>query len=218
MQNKKIKQEIIDTCLWLQDKDLVVGTWGNVSVRMEESKTIIMTPSKIAYNDLTLEDLVTIDYDGNVVEGHRSPTTEREVHRLIYLKRPDIKAIIHYHPVYASAMCATGEAIPPILEEMTQMVGGEVPTTPNYVRAGMHEELGQAAADYIGNKNAVLLRNHAPVCCGKDLDYARITCQVVEKAARCYLALKDKFSIKVIPDEFVEVEHERFFKDYGHEW
>lgn len=217
MKFKELKQDIIDTCLWLEKKDLVVGTWGNVSVRTDED-TIIMTPSKIAYKDLTLDDLVTIDYDGNVVEGTHSPTTEREVHRLIYLARPDVMAIIHCHPVYASAMCATTSSIPPILEEMTQLVGGEVPITPEYIRAGDHFALGTAAAKYIGDKNAVLLRNHAPVCCGKDLDYARITCLVVEKAARCYIGLKDKFDIKPIPEEFVELEHTRFFKDYGHEW
>jgi L-fuculose-phosphate aldolase len=203
-------------CLWLQDKDLVVGTWGNVSVRIDD--TIIMTPSRIAYDDMTIDDLVTIDYEGNVVEGFRSPTTEREVHRLIYLARPDVNAIVHYHPVYASALCATNEEIPPILEEITQLIGGAIPITPEYVPAGNHEELGAAAAKYIGDKNAVLLRNHAPVCVGKDLDEARTCCQVVEKAARCYIELKNKFDILVIPDEYVKSERERFKYKYGHEW
>lgn len=216
MKNLDVKKKIIEVCLWLQEKDLVVGTWGNVSVRVGE--TIVMTPSRIAYDDMVPEDLVTIDYDGNVIEGFRSPTTEREVHRLIYLARQDVGAIIHYHPLYASAMCAVGEAIPPILEEMTQLIGGEIPTTPEYIRAGLHEELGAAAAKYIGKKNAILLRNHAPVCCGKDLDEAKVCCQVVEKAARCYIELKNKFEIKVIPDEMIKLERHRFIYDYGHEW
>ncbi len=216
MDKYEIKKRIIETCLWLQEKELVVGTWGNVSVRV--GNTIIMTPSRIAYDVMVPEDLVTIDYDGKVIEGFRSPTTEREVHRLIYIARPDIGAIIHYHPVYASAMCAVGEAIPPIFEEMTQLIGGEVPTTPEYIRAGMHEELAAAAAKYIGDKNAVLLRNHAPVCCGKNLDEAKVCCQVVEKAARCYIELKNKFNIKIIPEEFIKLERHRFINDYGHEW
>ncbi|GHU13744.1 L-ribulose-5-phosphate 4-epimerase [Spirochaetia bacterium] len=216
MKNLEIKKQIIETCLWLQEKELVIGTWGNVSMRVDNS--IVLTPSKISYDVLTPEDMVTIDYDGNVIDGHTSPTTEREVHRLIYIARPDVNAIVHYHPVYASAMCATGEEIPPIFEEMTQLLGGSVPTTPEYIRAGMHEELGQAAAKYLGQKNAVLLRNHAPVCVGKDLEYAKIACLVLEKAASCYIALKNKFDIKVIPNEFVELEHHRFFHAYGKEW
>lgn len=216
MGNDKLKQSIIDTCLWLQEKDLVVGTWGNVSVRVDD--TIIMTPSRIAYKDMTIDDLVTIDYEGNVVEGFRSPTTEREVHRLIYIARSDVGAIVHYHPVYASAMCATDEGIPPILEEVTQLIGGAVPITPEYIPAAEHEKLGAAAAKYIEDKNAVLLRNHAPVCVGKDLDEAITCCQVVEKAAQCYMELKNKFNIRVIPDEYVKSERERFMYKYGNEW
>jgi len=216
MKNLEIKKQIIDTCLWLQEKDLVIGTWGNVSMRVDDS--IILTPSKISYDVLTPEDMVTIDYEANVIDGFRSPTTERDVHRLIYLARPDVNCIIHYHPVYASAMCATDEGIPPIFEEMTQLLGGAVPITPEYIRAGEHEALGEAAAKYIGQKNAVLLRNHAPVCVGINLEYAKIACLVLEKAAACYISLKNKFDIKVIPDEFVAVEHHRFFHAYGKEW
>ena len=153
MENLKVKQEIIEACLWLQNEKLVIGTWGNVSVRVENG--IIMTPSRIAYDVLQPEDMVTIDYDGTVIDGFRSPTTEREVHRMIYLARPDVNAIIHFHPVYASAMCTVGESIPPILEEMTQLVGGEIPTTQEYVRAGMHEELGISAAKYIGDNSII---------------------------------------------------------------
>lgn len=217
MKFKELKQDIIDTCLWLEQKGLVIGTWGNVSARTDEG-TIILTPSKIAYANLTLYDLVTIDYDGKIVEGKNCPTSEQDVHRLIYLARSDINAIIHCHPTYASAMCATTSPIPPILEEMTQLIGGEIPITPEYIRAGDHMELGMAAAKYIGNKNAVLLRNHAPVCCGKNLEYARLTCLVVEKAAICYTSIKDKFDVKPIPAEYVKLEHDRFFNDYGNEW
>ena len=85
MENLKVKQEIIEACLWLQNEKLVIGTWGNVSVRVENG--IIMTPSRIAYDVLQPEDMVTIDYDGNVIDGFRSPTTEREVHRDVYKRQ-----------------------------------------------------------------------------------------------------------------------------------
>ena len=215
MKNLEIKKQIIDTCLWLQEKELVIGTWGNVSVRVDHS--MILTPSKISYDVLTPEDLVTIDDDGHIIDGFRIPTSERELHRLIYLARPDVNCIIHYHPVYASAICAAGEEIPPILEEMSQILGGGVPITPEYIDAGEHRALGEAAAKYMGQKNAVLLRNHAPVCVGIDMEHAKIACLVLEKAATCYIALKNKFQIEVIPDELVELEHHRFFYVYGKE-
>lgn len=216
MKNREIKQKIIDACLFLQENNLVVGTWGNLSVRVEDG--IILTPSRIPYDVMKVEDMVTIDYEGNVIDGFRSPTAEREVHRLIYIARPDVNAVVHFHPEYASAMCATGSTIPPILEEITQLIGGEIPITPEYVRCGEHLKLGEYAAKYLGDKNAVLLRNHAPVCCGADLEEALTCCQVVEKAAKCYLHLINNFDIKVIPDELVKVERDRFKNDYGHEW
>lgn len=217
MKNEEIKRNIIDTCLWLQEKDLVVGTWGNVSVRIGDE--IILTPSRVDYKKMKTEDMVTIDLDGNVTDGFRSPTTEKEVHRLIYRARPDVGAIVHFHPLYASAMCATDSEIPCITEEMSQLIGGAIPITAEYIRAGEHERLAEAAAMYIADKNAVMLRNHAPVCCGKDLDEAKTCCQVVEKSARCYLALKAAgMNIQLIPEELIAVENHRFKHDYGHEW
>ena len=213
MKYLELRKQIIDTCLWLQEKDLVRGTWGNVSMRVDD--TILLTPTKIPYNVLKPEDMVIMDYEGNIVEGFRIPTSECELHRLIYLTRADFNCIIHYHPVYASAMCATGEAIPPIFEEMSQLLGGEVPTTPEYIRSGDHRALGEAAAKYIGQKNALLLRNHAPVCVGDNLEDTKVACLVLEKAAACYIALKGKFDIKVIPDEAVALEHHRFLHEYG---
>jgi len=215
IKNLEIKKQIIDTCLWLQKKGLVISTWGNVSMRVDD--TIILTPSKILYDVMTPEDMVTIDYDGNIIDGLRVPTSERELHRLIYLARPDVNCIIHFHPVYASAICITGEGIPPILEEMSQVLGGGVSITPEYIGAGDHRALGEIAVKYLGQKNAVLLQNHAPVCVGADLENTKTACLVLEKAATCYIAIKNKFDIKVIPDEHVESEHYRFFHLYGKE-
>lgn len=212
----EIRNQIIHACLWLQKEHLVVGTWGNVSVRIDERR-VMLTPSKIDYDAMRPEDMVIIDLEGQKLDGFRSPTSEMDVHRLIYGARKDVGAIVHCHPTYASALCATGEGIPPILEEMTQLIGGEVPTTRKYVRAGEHIELAREAVACLGDKNAVLLRNHAPVCCGKDLKEALTCCQIVEKAATCYLHLRGHFPIRVIPDDLVQLERNRFLYQYGHE-
>lgn len=120
------RQAIIDACLWLQDTGMVIGTWGNVSVRLDE-ETIMVTPSRIEYADLTPADMVIVDMAGNKVEGEHKPTSEMHVHRLIYAARPDVGAVVHCHPVYASAMCAAEHGIPVIFEEMSQMIGGGDP-------------------------------------------------------------------------------------------
>ena len=78
-------------------------------------------------------------------------------------------------------------------------------------------ELAGEVAACLGGKNAVLIRNHGPVCCGRNLEEALVTCQVVEKAAACYLSIKDKFSVHVIPDDMVAKERDRFLNHYGRE-
>ena len=163
------------------------------------------------------EDLVIVNEKGEKCQGTRSATSEMDVHRLIYLKRPDISAIIHCHPLYASAICATGQGIPPILEEMTQLLGGEIPITSRYIRAGHHLALAEETVRALGNKNAVLIVNHAPVCCGRTLDEARTCCLVTEKAAACYLAIKGHLPVKTISQEDFMAERIRFLQKYGNE-
>jgi len=216
MEHLELRQDIIKACLWLLDKGLVTGTWGNVSVRLNENQ-ILLTPSRIDYDVMVPQDLVVVDYDGNKLSGERLPTSEMHLHRLIYRRRADVGAIVHYHPRYASAMCAAGESIPPFFEEMSQLIGGGIPITSRYVSSGQHLELAVEAAECIGEQNAVLIRNHAPVCCGKDLKEALVCCQVVEKAAACYIALKDRFSLEVIPEEYVRSERRRYLFKYGYE-
>ncbi|MDF2631511.1 MAG: class aldolase/adducin family protein [Caproiciproducens sp.] len=216
MEYLEIRQQIIEACLWLQEKELVIGTWGNVSVRLDEMR-IMMTPSKMDYNIMKPEDLVIVGMDGNRLEGTHSATSEMDVHRLIYAQRKDVGAVVHCHSVYASAMCASGRGIPPILEEMSQMIGGEIPITKAYINAGSHVPLGLAATKTLQDKNAVLLRNHGPVSVGRDLKEALICCQVVEKAAKCYLALCAGQTPELIPDNMVQSERKRFLYQYGHE-
>jgi L-fuculose-phosphate aldolase len=216
MEYLKVRQEIIKACLWLQEKNLVLGTWGNISVKLDDNK-IMLTPSKISYDVLKPMDMVIIDLDGKKISGYNSPTSEMDVHRLIYRSRKDVGAVVHCHPVYASAMCVTGEPIPPIFEEMTQMIGGEIPSTSKYIRAGNHIELAEEAVACLGDKNAVLLMNHAPVCCGRDLQEALTCSKLVEKAAACYINLKGRFNINIIPDDMVKAERDRFLYKYGHE-
>ena len=72
MKYPELRKQIIDACLWLQEKELVVGTWGNISVRTEEG--ILVTPSRVEYSKMTPEDMVLIDCDGRILEGARSPT------------------------------------------------------------------------------------------------------------------------------------------------
>ena len=88
--------------------------------------------------------------------------------------------------------------------------------TKQYVPAEQHQRLGQAAADVIGDKNGVILRNHGPVACGRTMQEAKLAVKVIEKACSIYLDIHDKL-IKEIPAEFIGSERYRFLYKYVHE-
>ena len=215
MMYEKLKSEIIDVCQKMVSEGFFIGTWGNVSARAGEH--IILTPSRVEYDKMQLEDLVVIDLEGNVVEGDRIPTSEKEVHRQIYLCREGIQGIIHSHTENAMSVSTLPlAAIPCLVEEMSQLLGGEIPVTAEYIPAEQHLKLGKKAADTIMDKKAVILRNHGGVACGKNLTEAVLATYVMEKSCGIYLKIQCQDFCK-IPEPFVLSEHDRYLHRYGHE-
>ena len=210
----ELRRDVIDTCLWLLEKGLVFGTWGNVSVRLDDGN-LLMTPSRLAYEAMTPEDLVILSPEGKQVAGTRLSTSERELHRRIMNRRQDIGAIIHMHSPYAMAACAMDGGVPVISEEMCQLLGGAIPLSARFVPSHLHEELGAVAAESVTETNALLLRNHGPVCFGRTLAEARICCQVVEKSCQMYLMLSAAGRMNVLAPEYVRAGRDYYLNAYG---
>ena len=211
---KELRQAVIDTCLWMKAEGFVFGTWGNISVRLDDGNLLI-TPSRIDYDAMEPDDLVVLAPDGAQLKGDRLSTSERELHRNIMLKRTDVRAVIHIHSPFAMACAARDEGVPVISEEMCQLIGGAIPLTSRFVPSQNHVELGQVVAESLTSSNAILIRNHGPMCFGRTLDEARICCQVTEKACRMYLTLLAAGGIKTIPEEYVAAGRNYFLYSYG---
>ena len=94
---------------------LVVGTWGNISVRSQPGGFVI-TPSGISYDNLNEADLVVVDERGERIAGNRQPSSERLLHAAIYQARPDVRGIVHTHSLYASVFAVNREEIPVVIE------------------------------------------------------------------------------------------------------
>jgi len=215
MMYREIKIEIIEVCRKMVSEGFFIGTWGNVSVR--ENGHIILTPSRVSYDTMQPEDLVVIDLQGNIVEGDRVPTSEKEVHRQIYLRRDDIRGIVHSHTEKAMSVSTLSIAeVPCLVEEMSQLLGGQIPVTGKYIPAEHHLELGIEAAEAIGDKKAVILRNHGGVACGQNLAEAVLATYVMEKSCGIFLSARGH-ELHSIPEEYVLSEHDRFLYRYGRE-
>lgn len=212
--NYETRRKIIKTCLWLTEKGLVMGTWGNVSIRLADGN-IMITPSKIAYDQMQPMDLMVISPSGEILKGIHIPTSEREIHRQILNKRKDVHAVIHTHSEYAMACCALEYGIPPISEEMAQIIGGGIPLSKKFVPSEKHNLLGEVVSNSLGEENAILIRNHGPVCLGRTLDEAMVCAQVVEKSAKMYLHMNNKSEISVLEEQWVKAGRKYFTEAYG---
>lgn len=178
----KHKEEVLSAARVTKEQGLVFSSWGNVSVRPEGTEKIVITPSSLDYFSLEPADMVVLDFAGKVLEGTHKPSSEYLLHKEIYLKRPDVLAIIHTHSVFATAFAAVQKPIPVIMEELAQVNGGQVEVA-DYALPGS-VELSKNCVESLGDRGAVLLARHGMVGVAATLAETMKICQVVEKVAQ----------------------------------
>lgn len=206
-----IRAEIVAAGRHLIAKGLVAGTWGNVSVRIPGAPQVLITPSGRDYESLTPAELVAVDLEGRALSGG-VPSSETPLHLAIYRQRPDVQAIVHTHSLFASACAVAHRSIPPVIEDLVQLVGGEVEVAA-YALPGT-AELGQSAVAALGDKQAVLLANHGAVGCGTRLGEAMLACELVEKAAQIYLYANMLGGAKLLSGEDVALMRRFYLENY----
>jgi L-fuculose-phosphate aldolase len=181
-----VKAVLVRCCHLMAAKSLIAGTEGNVSARARDGG-IWTTPSNLNKGEVTEDVLVRIDFEGEVIEGDRSPTSERFMHLEFYRQRPGVAGVAHGHPIYSTAYAAAGRKLPKgILPELVATIG-DVALVPYGTPSG--PKLAQAIAPYVKHHNACLLQNHGSIACGTDVLQAYQRLEVVEAYARtCWAA------------------------------
>jgi L-fuculose-phosphate aldolase len=210
---EKAAREILKTGRQMLESGLVLGTWGNLSVRLAALDGFLITPSGVDYRLLSEEDLVLVDFMGRKVEGRLRPSTETLLHAAIYKNRPDVNAIVHTHSPHSSVFAVNRQEIPPVLEEFAQLVGGIIKVAA-YAPPGS-SELAEAAVAALGDQRAVLLANHGLVSVGASLQEAFLVSQVVEKTAYVYLLAKMSGSPHLLSEEEAWRLRREFLESYG---
>jgi L-ribulose-5-phosphate 4-epimerase len=180
------KEEILKTARKLMAYGIVRLSAGNLSVRRGEH--VIVTPSGMEYEGLDSSDLVVVDMRGKVVEGERAPSLDTVGLLYIYQHIPRIQALIHTHQVYATAVSLVADGIPPMLTPQVNALKGDVPVT-RFAPAGK-VETGMVTVESIGDRNAVILRQHGVMAAGKDLKEALYAVVYLEEAAQAFLAAR----------------------------
>ena len=209
-----ICKEIVRTGKIFASAHLVEGSWGNISAKVQEKKTIAITPSGRSYATLEHKDIALLNYDGKVKKSKYLPSSETALHLAIYKERPDIRAIIHTHSVYASACAVAQKPIIPIMEDIVQIAGGQINVS-EYALPGT-SDLADNAVKALGDKNAVLLSMHGLVSCGRNLVEALTVANIVEKTAMIMIFAKQlNPDIETLSEQDIKVLRKFYLEKYS---
>ena len=140
-------------------RGLVEGTAGNISARRADGHLVI-TPSSVDYRDMTLDDLVVVDADGNVVSAKdgRVPSSEMALHLACYRAFDDVGSVIHSHPVWATMFAVARQSIPACIDEFAVYCGGDIRCA-DYAASGT-PDVGHNAVKALEGRAAALIANH----------------------------------------------------------
>jgi L-ribulose-5-phosphate 4-epimerase len=163
---------------------LVVWTAGNVSARVPGEDLLVIKPSGVSYDELSPDNMIVCDLDGEVVEGDLSPSSDTAAHAYVYRHMPDVGGVVHTHSTYASAWAARGEPIPCVLTAMADEFGGEIPIGPFALIGG--DDIGKGiVATLRGHRSpAVLMQNHGVFTVGPTARAAVKAAVMCEDVAR----------------------------------
>jgi len=176
-----VKQALLAVAKEMIACGLVEGTAGNVSARLPNGR-VVLTPSSLDYNTMTLDDLVVTDIDGKVVEGARTPTSEKSLHLACLRKHADIGAVMHCHALFATMFAVVRQPIPCVIEEFDVYVGGDVPVA-DYQLTGS-DALAEEVSNRVADRGAVLMANHGLLCVGKNPADVLKVAKLVERTAK----------------------------------
>jgi L-fuculose-phosphate aldolase len=193
-----VKQEVLDTAKRMVEIGLNAGTEGNISARQLDG-TIVITPSSLDYNVMTIEDLVVIDIDGNVIEGTRGPSSEKAVHLECYKAYDEVNSVIHSHAMHASMFACARQAIPAAIEESVVFIGGDIPCC-DFKDTGS-DDLAKEAAKMLADRSAVLLANHGMVSIGADPYSALRVAALTEKVAQIVIGARAIGGEQAVPEQ-----------------
>jgi len=212
MELENIKREVLEVSIKMSNMGLTAGTWGNISARVDKHHMVI-TPSGVSYDVLKPEDMVLVNIHDLSYVGKLKPSIEFPLHAEIHKARPEINAVMHTHSINASTVAAARKDIPPILDDMVQIIGGSIRIT-DYALPGS-EQMAEEAVKKLEGRTAIILANHGPVCLGRNLNEALITSQIVEKAAKVFIDVQALGGPVCLTNEDVDLMRKFFLEKYG---
>src|SRR5690606_27569588 len=126
---ESLKKIVLEANQALPKYNLVTFTWGNVSGIDREKGLVVIKPSGVKYEEMTVDDMVVVDLEGNVVEGNLRPSSDTPTHLVLYKNFPDIGGVVHTHSPWATSWAQAGKSIPPLGTTHADYFNGTIPCT-----------------------------------------------------------------------------------------
>lgn len=195
----------------LVESQLTTGTGGNLSICNREEGLVAIKPSGVNYFTMKPEDVVVVDLSGKIVDGKLKPSSELSFHLALINHRPDIRAVVHTHQVYATTLACLNWELPAV-HYLVALSGNKVPVAA-YATYGT-PELAENILKAIGDYNACLMSNHGLVTVGKSIEGAFGVAEEIELVSRLYYQARCIGEPVILPDSEMETVVEKF-KSYG---
>ena len=190
---QQLKQQVFEANMDLPRYGLVTFTWGNVSAIDRQRGLVVIKPSGIAYESMTVDDMSVVDLQGHVVEGRWRPSSDTATHLALYRRYPDLGGVVHTHSTHATAWAQAGLAIPALGTTHADYFFGDIPCTRALSAQEVDEayelNTGQVIIETLGEANplhtpGIVLYQHGPFAWGKDAHEAVHNAVVMEEVAR----------------------------------
>ncbi len=190
---EKLKQKVFQANLGLVRHGLVILTWGNASGIDRDKGLVVIKPSGISYDNMTPEDMVVVDLDGNIVEGEMKPSSDLATHLVLYKKFEEIGGIVHTHSCWATSWAQAGNSIPALGTTHADYFYGDIPCTreltKNEVETAYELETGNVIVETFKGFDpkavpGVIVNNHGPFSWGDSPESAVYHAKVMEEVAK----------------------------------
>ena len=195
---EQLKQEVLEANLELPKYGLITFTWGNVSGIDPESGLVVIKPSGVSYDDMKADDMVVVDLDGKIVEGHLNPSSDTPTHLALYKAWPGVRGVVHTHSRNATTYAQAGMDIVAGGTTHGDYFYGDIPCTrymtPEEIAGEYELETGNVIIETFAARGikpldipAVLVRSHGPFTWGTSPKEAVHNAVVLEELA--YMAM-----------------------------
>jgi L-ribulose-5-phosphate 4-epimerase len=189
---EQLKKDVYDANMELQEKGMVIYTWGNVSGIDREKRLVVIKPSGVDYDKMKPEDMVVVDLEGNVVEGNYKPSSDTATHLILYKAYPSMGGVVHTHSTWAVTFAQAGMDIPALGTTHADYFYGDILCTRELSEEEINNDYesntGKVIVETIGDKDpmaipGILVKNHGPFAWGKTPAGSVYNAVVMDKVA-----------------------------------